>query len=364
MKIKVSQKDLCEVLGKVRSAVPAKTALPILSSILISAENGVLRFTSTDLKMTIEKELDECEIEEEGKATIRAHLFYNLVSRLPEGDVCVETRDENQVVVSAGRMEVKYYAAPPDDFPPISHVDDDNPLIISESLLLDMFKKVAFAVCTDEARYALTGVLIETSDDKLTVVATDGRRLSLRREYGIVSGSKSMRITVPERAVRELQSQMEGTGDVKISTGGGRVSFEFNKTRLTTSLIEGTFPNYEIVIPKDYSKNVIVNTSVFRDTLRKAESMKSNIVRFRIGDNKVEVNVQNPEVGDFNDVVDAEYTGEEVKIGFNIEYLIDVMEHINTERVIVSVKDGSSPCVIKPEGAKDEYLNIIMPVRA
>ncbi len=363
MEIKVSQEKLSDVLASVRSAVPAKTALPILSSVLLTAEEGVLKFTSTDLKMTIEKELDDCEIIEEGKATIRAHLFYNLVSRLPKGEVCIRTVEDNQVIVKSGRMEVKYFTAPPDDFPPVASVSDDSPLVISETLLLDMFKKVAFAVCTDEARYALTGVLIETVDGKLTVVATDGRRLSLRREYGVVPDSKSIRITVPERAVKELQSQMEGVGDVKMFTGSGRAAFEFGKTRLTTSLIEGTFPNYEIVIPKDYTKNVVVNTELLRDTLRKAESMKSNIVRLRIAENRVEVKVQNPEVGDFTDEVDAEYSGEEVGIGFNIEYLLDVMEHITTEKVIISVKDGSSPSVIKPYGAKDEYLNIIMPVR-
>lgn len=363
MNVKVPQEKLCDVLSKVRNAVPAKTSLPIISSILVTGEGGVLRFTSTDLKMVIEKELDDCEIIEEGRITIRAHLFYNLISRLPKGEVCIETLEENQVVVKCGRTEVKYYTIPPDDFPPTPLVIDDNPLVISETLLLDMLKKVAFAVCTDESRYALTGVLMEASDGKLSVVATDGRRLSLRREYGVIPDSKNMRVTIPERAVRELLSQMEGVGDVKIFSGSGRVAFEFNKTKLISSLVEGSFPNYEVVIPKDYTKEIIVNTADWKEVLRRAESMKSTIVKFRISEGLLEVNVQNPEVGDLNDEIDAEYSGEEVKIGFNIEYLLDVVDHISTDKVIISVKDGSSPCVVKPFGAKDEYLNIIMPVR-
>ncbi|MCX8066202.1 MAG: DNA polymerase III subunit beta [Candidatus Hydrogenedentes bacterium] len=364
MKVKIPQEKLCDVLSKVRNVVPAKTSLPIISSILVTGEGGVIRFTSTDLKMVIEKELDDCEIIKEGKITIRAHLFYNLISRLPKDEVSIETLEENQIVVKCGRTEVKYYTIPPDDFPPTPLVVDDSPLVISETLLLDMLKKVAFAVCTDESRYALTGVLMEASDGKFSVVATDGRRLSLRREYGVVSDSKSMRVTIPERTIRELLSQMEGVGDVRIFSGGGRVAFEFNRTKLISSLVEGSFPNYEVVIPRDYTKEVVISTAEWKEVLRRAESMKSTIVRFRIAGESLEVYVQNPEVGDFNEGVDVEYNGDEVKIGFNIEYLLDVVEHIPTDKVVMSVKDGSSPCVIKPFGSKDEYLNIIMPVRA
>ncbi len=367
MKIKVSQEKLNEALSKVRNAVPAKSSLPILSSILMTAENGVLKLTSTDLRMTIEQELEECEIEEEGKITIRAHLFANLLSNLPKGDVVVKSIGDNQVVVKSGRTEVKYITMPPDEFPPVMFVDDSEPVIVSEALLLDMFKKVAFAVCTEEARYALTGVLFEINGGNLTVVATDGKRMSLRREKECMPADKNVRITIPERTVKELLNQVEGTGDVKVFTGESRASFVFNRTRLTSSLIEGTFPNYEVVIPKDYSKNVIIKTEEWKSVLKRAEAMKTTTIKMQIKKGSMEVEVQNPEVGDFKDEIEVEYNGEDVKIGFNIEYIVDVVDHITTERLVLSVKDSSSPSVIKPltpEAESDErYINIVMPVK-
>lgn len=367
MDIKVQQEKLNEALSKVRSAVPTKSSLPILSSVLMSAKDGMLRITSTDLRMTIEQELEDCIIDEEGEVTIRAHLFASLLSHLPKGEVRVKSASDNIVVVKSGRTEVKYVTMPPDEFPPVVSIEDDKPLVISESLLLDMFKKVAFAVCMEETRYALTGVLIELNGGKLSVVATDGKRMSLRRETeGIVEG-KNIRITVPERAVRELMSQMEGSGDVKIFTGESRASFHFGKTRLTTSLIEGAFPNYEVVIPRDYSKHVLVNTSEFREVMKRAEAMKTMTIKLLIKKGGIDVEVRNPEVGDFKDSLDVEYEGDEVKIGFNIEYLVDVVDRITTDKMVISVKDGSSPCVIKPltsEAESDErYINIIMPIK-
>ncbi|MCA1902611.1 MAG: DNA polymerase III subunit beta [Candidatus Hydrogenedens sp.] len=367
MKITVEQEKLNEALLKVRNAVPAKSSLPILSSILITAENGILKLTSTDLRMTIEQELSECKIIEEGKVTIRAHLFSNLLSHLSKGEVNIQSIGENQVVVKSGRTEVKYITMPPDEFPPVTYIEDEEPVIISESLLMDMFKKVAFAVCTEESRYALTGVLFEMSGGKLTVVATDGKRMSLRREKENVPKEKNVRITIPERAVKEIMNQMDGTGDVKICVGESRASFQFNQTCLTCSLIDGTFPNYEIVIPKDYSKHVILKTEEWKEVLKRAEAMKTMTIKMIIKEGQLQVDVQNPEVGEFSDIVEAEYKGEDVKIGFNIEYLVDVAEHITTDKVVLSVKDSNSPCVIKPlnpEKEEDErYLNIIMPVK-
>ncbi len=367
MKITVNQEKLNEALSKVRNAVPAKSSLPILSSILLTAENGVLKLTSTDLRMTIEQEMEECDIEEEGKVTIRAHLFSNLLSNLSKGNVVIESKGENQVVVRSGRTEVKYIAMSPDEFPPIMYVADGEPIIVSEALLLDMFKKVVFAVCTEEARYALTGVLFEINDGNLTVVATDGKRMSLRREKECVPGKKNVRITIPERTVKELMSQMDGMGDVKIFAEESRATFVFNRTRMTSSLIEGAFPNYEVVIPKDYSKHVIIGTESWKYVLKRAEAMKTMSVKVHIKKGRIDVEVQNPEVGEFSDTVEVEYEGDEVKTGFNIEYLVDVVDHITTEKLVMSVKDSSSPCVIKPltpEVEGDErYINIIMPVK-
>ncbi|HOV32725.1 MAG TPA: DNA polymerase III subunit beta [Candidatus Hydrogenedens sp.] len=367
MKISVKQEKLSEALSKVRNAVPAKSSLPILSSVLLTAEEGILKLVSTDLRMTIEQELEECEIMEEGKITIRAHLFSNLLSNLTKGDVVIKSIGENQVMVKSGSTEVKYITMPPEEFPPVMLIEDTEPLIMSESLLLDMFKKVVFAVCREDVKYTLTGVLFELNEGKLTVVATDGKRLSLRREVENVPKKKSVRITIPERTVRELMTQMNGLGDVEIFAGESRASFQFDKTKLVTSLIEGTFPNYEVVIPKEYSKHVIIDTESWKAVLRRAQAMKSMSLKLLIKKGQIDVDVQNPEVGEFRDIVEVDYDGEEVKIGFNIEYLADVAENITTDKLVMSVKDGSNPCIIKPKTQEEErderYLNVIMPIR-
>jgi DNA polymerase-3 subunit beta len=160
---------------------------------------------------------------------------------------------------------------------------------------------------------------------------------------------------------------MDGSGDVKIFTSESRASFHFNRTRLTSSLIEGTFPNYEVVIPKEYSKHVIIGTESWKGVLKRAEAMKSISVKLLIKKGQIDIDVQNPEVGEFRDTIEVEYDGEDVKIGFNIEYLVDVVEHITTDKLVMSVKDGSNPCIIKPKSQEEEgderYLNVIMPVR-
>lgn len=367
MKISIPRQDLMEIVNKVKSVVASKSALPILSHVLMQASGGTMRLAATDLKVSVECEVD-CEVLEEGALTVSSQRLASILAELPDENISLELTGNNVIELKCGRIETKLFSMAPDEFPPIRTFDQIEPTILSQKVLKDLFLKTSFAICTDQARYNLTGLLFEISRGKLAVVSTDGRRMSLALENEGIPERTEAKVIIPAKMIHELERLLVGEGDVQVFIDESQAAFVFDHVRLVSALIEGNFPNYEMVIPQKHDKEIVINTAAFTESMRRTRTMtndKFNSVRFHVASGAITLKVVTPEVGEYEEDLPVDYTGDKVDIAFNPDFILDVLKHINAEKVCLMLKDNTSPGIIKPytEAPLDTYLNVVMPIR-
>ena len=367
MKISIPRQDLFEIVNKVKSVVASKSALPILSHVLMQASSGVVRLAATDLKVSIECEVD-CDVQTEGSLTVSSQRLASILAELPEDDILLELVGNNVIELKCGRIETKLFSMSPDEFPPIRNFEGVEPVTLPQSIIKNLFQKTSFAICTDQARYNLTGLLFEIAKGRLTVVSTDGRRMSLAMEAEGIPERTEAKVIIPAKMIHELERLLIGEGDVQVFIDESQAAFAFDRVRLVSALIEGNFPNYEMVIPQKHDKEVVIDTLKFTEAVRRTRTMtndKFNSVRFHVGPEVITLKVVTPEVGEYEEELEIEYGGENVDIAFNPDFMLDVLRHVGSPKVCLVLKDGSSPGIIKPytEAPEDSYLNVIMPIR-
>jgi len=367
MKIVTPRPDLLDAVNKVKSLVSPKSALPILSHILMEAKDGVLKLSATDLKVSIECTVD-CTVEAEGSLTVSAQRISNMLSALPDQDITIAMGDNNVVSLTCGRIHTKLYSMAPEEFPPISEFAGVEPIVLDQDALKDLFAKTSFAICTDQARYNLTGLLVEIGNGTLTAVATDGRRMSLCRQGEGIPDGIDVKVIIPHKMIIELERLLAGGEEVRMFLDEAKAAFQFGSIRLVSALIEGTFPNYEMVIPKKHDKEALCSTGQFLEAIRRTRTMtndKFNSVRLNLGSGTMALKVVTPEVGEYEEEMPIDYEGEQVEIAFNPDFILDVVRRITSEKVAIQFKDAMSPGLLKPftEAPEDDYLNVIMPIR-
>ncbi len=367
MKIVTPRPDLLDAVNKVKSLVSPKSALPILSHILMEAKDSTLKLSATDLKVSIECSV-ECSVEAEGALTLSAQRIASMLSALPDQDIAIEMGDNNVVELNCGRINTRLYSMAPEEFPPISEFAGIEPLILEQDKLKELFAKTSFAICTDQARYNLTGLLLEIANGSLTAVATDGRRMSLSRETNGIPDGIDLKVIVPHKMITELERLMTGGEEVRMYLDEAKAAFQFGNIRLVSALIEGSFPNYEMVIPKKHDKEALCSTGQFLEAIRRTRTMtndKFNSVRMSIAPGMMGLKVVTPEVGEYEEEMPVDYEGESVEIAFNPDFLLDVVRRITSEKLALQFKDAMSPGLLKPytEAPEDDYLNVIMPIR-
>ena len=369
MKITIPKQELLTAVNTVKGVVSLKSALPILSHILMEAEKDTLKLTATDLKVSIECTVD-CTVEEAGALTVSSQRLSMLLNELPDADITLELLDSSVVELRCGVVETKLFSISPEEYPPIRKFDNLVPLVFKQSVLRKLFLKTSFAICTDQSRYNLTGLLLETRPDGLRVVATDGRRLSLALSDEAIPEDRDIKVIIPSKMIHELESLLsddpEKTVDVLLDES--QAAFIFNRVRVITSLIEGNFPNYEAVIPKKQDKEFVVNLENFTRCMRRAAAMtndKFRSVRIIFEPGMMRLSVKTPEVGEYEEELPVDYSGDTIEIAFNPFFVLDVLKYIESENVCLQLKDGSNPGVIKPysEAPLDTYVNVVMPIR-
>ncbi len=367
MKISISCKDLLDGVNKVKTVVAPKSALPILSHILMETGEGFVRLTATDLKVSIECQVD-CQVYEEGSLTVNSQRLSSVLSELPQGDLLISLSENSVINLKSGRIETKLFSMSPDEFPAVRSFEGIEPIVVPQKLLKRLFWKTSYAICTDQARYNLTGLLLEVSDGKLIGVATDGRRMamSLERE-GIPTGIE-IKVIVPGKMIEELERLLGDDEDVKVLIDETQAAFAFGNVRLVTALIEGTFPNYEMVIPKKNDKEAMIDRAPFMEAVRRTRTMTSNkfnSVRFGLNPGQLVLKVVTPEVGEYEEEVPIEYEGGAVEIAFNPDFVLDVVRRLEGDKVCLQLKDANSPGLVKgvSESGVDNYFNVIMPIR-
>ena len=362
MKFTIERATFLDALQKVQNVVPARSTLQILSNALLVAENGSLTLTTTDLDISVRCKV-EAVVEEAGATTLPIRRLVSIVRELSESSIDVEVDDSDTATVQCGSSFFKIVGLPKRDFPPVPGADGTVFFRIDSGVFLEMLRKTSYAVSTDETRRVLTGVLLSFRDGKLTTVATDGRRLALV-EHEIEFPPETERdIVLPAKSVAELMHVLRDEGDLRIYTQKTQAVFELGDTMLSTKLIDGAYPNYRQVIPANFDERVVISREELLQALRRVSVVttdKSNATTLTFAENILTIVTKTPEVGEARETIPVKYTGAEITVTFNPEYVMDPLRNLDTDEVYFDLSNGHSPATIKCELP---FLYVLMPLR-
>lgn len=362
MKFSVSKEKLLAGLQTVQNVVSTRTTLPILSNVLLQAEGDQVRLTTTDLDVGVSGAIT-AQIEKPGATTLPARRLANIVRELPAAEIQIEVDSKNVASIRCGQSFFKILGLPEEEFPPLPKFDDTRTFTISQQLLRDALKKTSYAISTDETRYVLNGILFSFKENKLTLVATDGRRLALVDLEIEFPRSQEVDIIVPTKAVTELGRLLGDEGDVRLSVGENQVAFQIGDTLLASKLIEGNYPNYRQVIPGEAKERVTLERELFFNAVHRVSllsSEKSNSVKLIFTKNNIEIAANTPDVGEARESLAVAYKGREFSIAFNPEFLQAPLRALPNDEVYLDLIDEMSPGVIK---IQSPFLYVLMPMR-
>ncbi len=362
MKFSVSKEKLLEGLQTVQNVVSTRTTLPILSNVLLQANDGTLRLTTTDLDVGVSGTID-AQIEKPGATTLPARRLATIVRELPASEIQIEIDSKNVASIRCGQSFFKIMGLPEEEFPPLPKFTDAKEFKIPQKDLRDALKKTSYAISTDETRYVLNGILFSFKENKLTMVATDGRRLALIDLEMEFPRSQEVEIIVPTKCITELQRLMGNEGEVKMSVGENQVAFEINGTLLVSKLIEGNYPNYRQVIPGEAKERVTLEREQFHNAVHRVSllaSEKSNSVKLVFTKNNIEIAANTPDVGEARESLPVVYKGKDFSIAFNPEFLMAPLKNLPNDEIYLDIIDEMSPGVIK---IQTPFLYVLMPMR-
>jgi DNA polymerase-3 subunit beta len=374
MRVTVLQENLARGLGIVSRAVSPRSTLPVLANILIATDEGRLRLSATNLEMGITCWI-AARIEEEGSTTVPARTFADLVNTLPGEQVALTLDISTQTLnVRSGTSTNDIKGIDAQEFPPLPVPDMEGAVQLNVVDFREMIHQVAFAASTDEARPVLMGVLVIVNGDQITMAAADGFRLSVRSATLSTPASQPVNIIIPARALNEL-ARIASDGDEIISMvvpkGRGQAIFRVKDVELVSQLIDGTFPDYQQIIPRSYKSRTLVSTASLLKACKQAEIFArdgSNVARLDIkaahGEmepSEVEISATSEETGKNETIVEATVDGSGVLIAFNVRYLREALEVIRTPNVALETSAANAPGVIRPVG-EDDFLHVIMPM--
>lgn len=368
MKFRCEREVLADALATAGRAATSRTGtLPVLSGLRLEVVGDELSVTGTDLELSIRLTV-AVGGERDGAVVIPARLAADIVRALPSGAVEVELVDDSggdTVSITAGRSQFSIRPLGLDDYPTQAEPASEA-VILASSLVADALRQVVRAASTDDARAVLTGVLIAAEDDGVRMVATDSYRLAVRElpDNELLGGVQ--KVLVPSRALNELQRVLAGSGELKVRLGARDAVFESGGTRLTTRLIEGEYPNYRNLLPSDssYTNVLTVGRDALLEALRRVKILAQDAtpVRLALGGDTLRLTAITQDVGNAWEEIDASYSGTEMTVAFNPDYLANGVEAIDGEEVTLSTIDPMKPAVIRAVGRGD-YLYLLMPVR-
>jgi DNA polymerase-3 subunit beta len=373
MKVSVLQENLAKGLNIVSRAVSPRSTLPVLSNVLVATDEGRLRLSATNLELGITCWIG-AKIEEEGSTTVPARTFTELVGTLSDQQVEMSLSVRSQTLnVHSGSSNTDLKCIDSQEFPPMPTPDSGNGIPINVTNLREMIHQVAFAASTDEARPILTGVLVTVDGDKLTMASADGFRLSVRKANLSSPNPRSQQAVVPARALSELAriiSDGDQMVDMILPPDRGQVVFQMKDFQLVSQLIEGTFPDYEQIIPRSKETRSVLSTSAFLKACKQAEIFAregSHIARINItpgGELKpgsIMISGQSEETGSSQSEMDASIDGTPLLIAFNVRFLREVLEVVRTPEIALETTVDTAPGIIRPVG-DENFLHVIMPM--
>jgi DNA polymerase-3 subunit beta len=371
MKVTVERAELLKSLGHVHRVVERRNTIPILANVLIKADNGNLSLKATDLDLEV-TDTTAAEVAPGGATTVPAHMFYDIVRKLPEGSQIVIEGSGDRAVLSlrAGRSRFTLQTLPESDFPDLAAGEMTHAFKLPAGDFKRLIDKTQFAISTEETRYYLNGIYLHTAGvsktPTLRAVATDGHRLA-QVELPLPEGAAGMPgIIVPRKTVGEVQRLIEtGEGEVSIELSAGKIRFTIGNVVLTSKLIDGTFPDYARVIPLNNDKDLVVDKKDFEaavDRVSTVSSERGRAVKLSVTGGRLVLSVTNPDSGSATEELEVEYEADSLDIGFNSRYLLDIAAQIEGEVAVLKLADPGSPTLIQDKDAKGA-LYVLMPMR-
>jgi DNA polymerase-3 subunit beta len=337
--------------------------MPILSNVLLVAKGNELAVTATDLEVELVAQA-EVSVETAGEITVSGRKLLDICRALPEGsDISISVSGE-KVVVKSGRSKFSLATLPAAEFPTVEDIKSGQTIQVSQEILGRLIEKTHFSMAQQDVRYYLNGMLLETGGRYLRTVATDGHRLALCQAE-LDTSLEEQQVIVPRKGVLELQRLMNGEGAVNIELGPNHIRIQLDGIRFTSKLIDGRFPEYERVIPKESANELTADRASFRAALQRTAILsneKYRGIRLIIRDSGVVMQAHNPEQEEAEEELEVSYSGEDIEIGFNVNYLLDALGAVDGDEVTLSVLDGNSSCLIRRPG-NDDGKFVVMPMR-
>jgi DNA polymerase-3 subunit beta len=366
MKFTITREHLQEGLVAVAASIPAKTTLPVLSNILVEAHDDGLRLSGTDLDIAVTTTI-AASVEEEGAITLPARKLVEIVREMPSAAINVSSAGEQRVTIECGRSKFKLLGLPREEFPAFPSVSFDDSWKCSAQDLQKLIGHVAFAASTEESRPILNGVLWELRPERMRMVATNGHRLA-RMDVPIEGGAEDADLIVPPKALEQIRRLFDSDQEIEIAKSENHLGFRSATTQIYTRLIEGPYPNYEQVIPRENDKNLTVDKAALIAALRRMSivaSDQTHRVRVGLANGTCKLSVQTPDLGEAQEEVTVTYDGSAMEIGFNAAYLLEVLKYLPTEEVRLTFKSPERAATCEPVGWDDpaSYLTLVMPLR-
>ncbi len=367
MRFTISREKLLEGLQAVTPAVPAKTTLPVLANLLVETTERGIRLSATDLDIAVSTEV-VADVETPGAITIPAKKLSEIARELPPSPVKIGATGEQRVTIECGRSKFKLLGLPRDEFPTFPSVRFQDAWRVKSGELQKLIQHTAFAVSTEESRPILNGVLWELRDDKMRMVATNGHRLAKMEVPVVGSTAPSSDLIVPPKALEQIKRLFPAEEELEIARGDNHLGFRSPFTSVFTRLVEGPYPNYEQVIPKDNDRYCLADKAALTSALKRMSviaSDQTHRIKMSFNSGMLKFSVTTPDLGEAQDELPVQYTGDQLDIGFNATYLLEILRYMPTEQVRLTFKAPERAATIEPEGWDDpsKYLCLVMPLR-
>lgn len=362
MKFKIMRSNFLECLKAVQNIVGGKGSLPILQNVMLEANGKKLKMITTDIDISILSET-ECSVEEQGVTTLPVKLLFNSILKVGDGEIEVEVDAKDRATIVAGSTKFKLAGMPESEFPRLPNDDEAIEYSVEQNLLKEMLRKVSYAASQDDTRRTLKGILISFKDEKMTLVATDGRRLALIEKEYEFSKSAERDIVLPSKAVIELQRSLSTEGEIKILIQKSQICFKLGMTTIFSKMIEDTYPNYKQVIPTETQEHVEIDRQLLLNALERVNVMtmdEAHSIKLIFSNSKLTVTSAVSDIGEAKDDVPIKYAGQTIEIMFNPTYVMDPLRAIEDDEVTINLNNGHSPAVIK---CSLPFIYVLMPLR-
>ncbi len=365
MKLICNQQTLSKALNTVSKAVSVRTTIPILKGILLEAAGDRLKICASDLDLSIEKQLS-CPVLEEGSAVVSAKLLNDIIRRLPNEDIEIEVKEDNQLSIKCLASDFSIVSQPADEFPKIGVIKEEKKIRFDKEVIRDMIRKTSFAASIEESKGVIVGVLIEIENGQLSMVALDGFRMAVTRTR--MDNDQKLKIIIAARILNEINkiiTESEETGFIDLMLDEKKAVFSMDDTLIVARLLEGDFIKYQEILPKDYQSRIIVNKEEFLESIERASLFardgRNNLVKLSLFRDKIIITSRSEE-GNVKEEVFMKKEGDDLDIGFNAKYILDALKAISDEEISLDFNSSISPCLIRQTDG-NEYEYLILPVR-